>query len=59
MTHRSISSLEGPALGGGAELTTACDLRLMVGNRARVQFVQRRMGVTTGMTMLITAQSHV
>ncbi|XP_070196391.1 ethylmalonyl-CoA decarboxylase-like [Littorina saxatilis] len=43
----SVALLEGVALGGGAELATACDLRVMT-DSARVGFVQVKMGVTTG-----------
>ena len=39
--------LEGHAIGGGAELAAACDLRLWTPD-ARMQFVQTRMGITTG-----------
>ena len=43
----SISAIEGPAVGGGAEMVTACDLR--VGTpEAFVQFVQGRLGVAPG-----------
>ena len=34
-------------MGGGAELATACDLRLVT-ERTKVQFVQLKLGVTTG-----------
>ncbi len=37
----------GNALGGGAELATAADFRIMVPG-AKVQFVQARMGVSAG-----------
>jgi ethylmalonyl-CoA/methylmalonyl-CoA decarboxylase len=43
----SVSYLEGPALGGGAELATATDFRVM-SPAARIQFVQARMGVSPG-----------
>jgi len=39
--------LEGHALGGGAELSTAADFRLMAQD-ARIRFLQRKMGVCTG-----------
>ncbi|MBM4375263.1 MAG: enoyl-CoA hydratase/isomerase family protein [Deltaproteobacteria bacterium] len=39
-----IAALDGAALGGGAELTVACDLVVM-GRQARVQFVHARMGL--------------
>jgi enoyl-CoA hydratase len=41
-----IAALPGPAIGGGAELAVACDLRV-ADARARVSFKQVRMGVTT------------
>jgi len=41
-----IGALPGPALGGGAELALACDLRV-ADLRARISFKQVRMGVTT------------
>lgn len=50
--------IEGRALGGGAELTTAADFRLMAHN-AKVEFVHMRMGVlpawggTTRLTRLV------
>lgn len=37
----------GNALGGGAELSTACDFRVMA-RGSKVQFVQARMGVSCG-----------
>lgn len=43
----SVAYIEGHALGGGAELTMACDYRLM-SPTARLGFVQARLGVTTG-----------
>lgn len=43
----SACLIDGPALGGGAEFTTACDFRIMK-SLAYVTFVQARMGVTTG-----------
>lgn len=43
----SVALVEGVALGGGAELATACDVRIMT-NDAKIGFVQIRMGVTTG-----------
>lgn len=53
--------IEGRALGGGAELTTAADFRLMADN-AKVEFVHMRMGVlpawggTTRLTRLVGPQ---
>ena len=43
----SVALVEGLALGGGAELTTACDFRLMSSN-AKIGFVQVKMGVISG-----------
>lgn len=41
-----IAALAGPAVGGGAELAVACDMRV-ADVRAKISFKQVRMGVTT------------
>jgi enoyl-CoA hydratase/carnithine racemase len=41
-----LAALPGPAIGGGAELALACDLRV-ADMRAKLSFKQVRMGVTT------------
>ena len=43
----TVALVEGVALGGGAELVTACDFSVMT-EQARIGFVQIKMGVTTG-----------
>ncbi|XP_052475434.1 ethylmalonyl-CoA decarboxylase isoform X2 [Carassius gibelio] len=43
----SVALVEGRALGGGAELTTACDFRLMTSD-AVIQFVHKHMGLVPG-----------
>lgn len=43
----SVALVEGPAIGGGAELTTACDFRIMSAS-AYCQFVHGQLGVTPG-----------
>lgn len=43
----SISAIAGWSIGGGAELSTATDFRIMT-DSAKLQFVQARMGVSTG-----------
>lgn len=42
-----LAAINGDAYGGGCEIITACDLRLMAAG-ARLHFVQARMGLTTG-----------
>ncbi|RWS16836.1 ethylmalonyl-CoA decarboxylase-like protein [Dinothrombium tinctorium] len=43
----TVALIQGKAIGGGAELTTACDFRLMT-KRAQLGFVHVRMGITPG-----------
>ncbi|XP_068179208.1 ethylmalonyl-CoA decarboxylase isoform X2 [Antennarius striatus] len=43
----SVALVEGRALGGGAELTTACDFRL-VASSSVIQFVHKHMGLIPG-----------
>nr|XP_020452453.1 ethylmalonyl-CoA decarboxylase isoform X1 [Monopterus albus]XP_020452454.1 ethylmalonyl-CoA decarboxylase isoform X1 [Monopterus albus]XP_020452455.1 ethylmalonyl-CoA decarboxylase isoform X1 [Monopterus albus] len=43
----SVALVEGRALGGGAELTTACDFRLMA-HASVIQFVHKHMGLVPG-----------
>jgi ethylmalonyl-CoA/methylmalonyl-CoA decarboxylase len=43
----SVALIEGVVYGGGAELMTACDHRL-VSSDARIRFVQAKMGVSVG-----------
>jgi ethylmalonyl-CoA/methylmalonyl-CoA decarboxylase len=43
----SIAAVDGPALGGGAELITAMD-HVVVGPAARIRFVQTRLGIAPG-----------
>ncbi|RVE62440.1 hypothetical protein OJAV_G00157220 [Oryzias javanicus] len=43
----SVALVEGKALGGGAELTTACDFRLMASGSV-IQFVHKHMGLVPG-----------
>ncbi|XP_067094978.1 ethylmalonyl-CoA decarboxylase [Osmerus mordax] len=43
----SVALVEGKALGGGSELTTACDFRLMAPG-SRIQFVHKHMGLVPG-----------
>lgn len=41
-----VAALNGDALGGGAELAAACDLRVAAAH-ARIGFIQGRLGITT------------
>jgi enoyl-CoA hydratase/carnithine racemase len=43
----TVAAIGGPALGGGAEIATACDFRVM-GDESRIQFVQARLGIAPG-----------
>lgn len=43
----SVAAVDGVALGGGAELLTACDFRV-AGPQARIHFVQARLGIAPG-----------
>ena len=43
----SVALIEGYAVGGGAEIATACDFRLATSN-AKIGFVHSRMGLTPG-----------
>ncbi|KAH7640668.1 enoyl-coa hydratase-like protein [Dermatophagoides farinae] len=43
----SVALIEGKALGGGAEIITACDFRVAI-HDARIGFVHARLGVTPG-----------
>ena len=43
----SVAAIAGHALGGGAELATACDFRIMK-QAAKIGFVQVRLNLTTG-----------
>ena len=43
----SVCAVQGPALGGGAELLTATDARV-IGAEATIQFVQARLGIAPG-----------
>ena len=43
----TVALVRGHAIGGGAELATACDFRLMEAD-ARIGFVQSTMGVAPG-----------
>jgi len=43
----SIAAMNGPALGGGAELALACDLRVITAD-SYLQFVHGKLGITPG-----------
>lgn len=43
----SVAAIEGAAIGGGAELAMACDLRVLAKD-AQIRFVQARMGLSPG-----------
>jgi ethylmalonyl-CoA/methylmalonyl-CoA decarboxylase len=43
----SVAMIDGYAIGGGAELTTAADIRMMT-RSAKVRFVHSKMGVVSG-----------
>ncbi|XP_069463601.1 ethylmalonyl-CoA decarboxylase isoform X2 [Ambystoma mexicanum] len=43
----SVALVQGKALGGGAELSTACDFRLMTPN-SEIRFVHKHMGLVPG-----------
>ncbi len=43
----SAAAVSGNAIGGGAELTTACDFRLMTPS-SRIQFIHTKMGLSPG-----------
>ncbi|XP_043539771.1 ethylmalonyl-CoA decarboxylase [Chiloscyllium plagiosum] len=43
----SVALVQGKALGGGAELTTACDFRLMTSG-SEIRFVHKHMGLVPG-----------
>lgn len=53
-----VAALNGVALGGGAELATACDFRLAA-RHAAIGFVQARLGLTTGFGGCANLQSIV
>eukprot|EP00752_Nemacystus_decipiens_P005137 g4661.t1 len=43
----SVAAIDGAAVGGGGELSTACDFRV-AGPECNIRFVQIKMGVSTG-----------
>ncbi|XP_062980773.1 ethylmalonyl-CoA decarboxylase [Elgaria multicarinata webbii] len=43
----TVALVQGKALGGGAELTTACDFRLMI-PESEIRFVHKQMGLVPG-----------
>ena len=43
----SLAALDGHAIGGGAELATACDFRIMT-SKAKIGFVQAKLNVSPG-----------
>src|SRR3990172_864286 len=43
----TIAAINGPALGGGAEVAVACDIRIMA-RSATIGFVQARLGMVAG-----------
>jgi len=53
-----IGAIDGPALGGGAELACACDLRVM-GPQGVISFRQARMGVTCAWDTVATLRRLV
>jgi len=52
----SVALIEGKAIGGGAELTTACDFRLM-SETAKLGFVHIKLGITVSLCIKITCKS--